>query len=234
MRMRTLRSSIVGHGAALLVGPAPRSWASAMAWNVPAVTDRARRAGARRSRSSPAALRVKVTARTCAGSTRRSRDCHAMRRVSTRVLPDPAPARIANGAPRLVTASRCVGRDRRGASSTAAPYRSGYDAARRPFAPPVHEPKQGRNSGRPRVVSAASQLGSPRGRSCRPSRPSPQGCPGLGLAGGLRFRSSRGWSRSVRSPHRIRPFRSLRLAPSGSCSRRSRPAPDRRSPASAS
>src|SRR5690606_24285546 len=50
------------------------------------------------------ALRVKVTARTCRASSVSHAARRAMRRVSTRVLPDPAPARIRNGTAGAVTA----------------------------------------------------------------------------------------------------------------------------------
>ena len=208
-RMRTLRSSRVG-----MARPCSslrrRSCARAMAWNVPAVTEWRTPRRARRARSSPAALRVKVTASTCDGSMSCSRDCHAMRRVRTRVLPEPAPARIASGAARLVTASRCVGSRPWRSASTAARYRPGTTVTGSPVRRfPV------RDSRRPRVVSAASQLGSPRGRSRRPL-PTPR----LRVAPGARPRSSspgslasRGWSRSARSPHRILPVRCPDAAP---------------------
>ena len=54
--------------------------------------------------SSPAALRVKVSASTWRGRRDPSRPGSAMRRVSTRVLPEPAPARMQSG--------RAVARDR--------------------------------------------------------------------------------------------------------------------------
>ncbi len=85
-----------------------RSCASAMAWNVPAATWRRTPSRVNRSPSSPAALRVNVTASVCPGSMCACRACQAMRRVRTRVLPAPAPARIASGTVRVVTASRCA------------------------------------------------------------------------------------------------------------------------------
>ena len=78
-----------------------------MAWKVPACDAVAQAEPAEASRSSPAALRVKVTASTRLGSsvpvvgTR----C-AMRWVSTRVLPEPAPARMRSGEASDVTASQ--------------------------------------------------------------------------------------------------------------------------------
>src|SRR5215471_20851991 len=97
-----------------------------------------------------------------------------MRRVRTRVLPEPAPARIASGAASVVTASRCVASRPRRRSSTGAPYRRGVtrigffaDLA------PCRLPRRQPDAERPRVVSAASQLGSPRGRFRRSrARPS--------------------------------------------------------------
>src|ERR1019366_7008952 len=60
-----------------------------------------------RSRISPAALLVKVTARTADGGTRRAVMIYATRWVMTRVLPLPAPARIRSGPSVCITASRC-------------------------------------------------------------------------------------------------------------------------------
>lgn len=59
-----------------------------------------------RSRISSAALLVKVTARMDAGWTPSSSINHAMRRVMTVVLPEPAPARMSSGPAVCVTASR--------------------------------------------------------------------------------------------------------------------------------
>src|SRR5207249_10450074 len=56
------------------------------------------------STSSPAARRVKVTASTCRASASSSRTRQAILRVRTRVLPDPAGARIASGKCVSVTA----------------------------------------------------------------------------------------------------------------------------------
>ncbi len=60
-----------------------------------------------RSFISPAALLVNVIARICPGCTERAASRCAMRWVSTRVLPEPAPATISSGAPLCVTAARC-------------------------------------------------------------------------------------------------------------------------------
>ena len=84
-----------------------RSWARATAWNVPAVGSSRIPSRRSRVRNSPAALRVKVSASVCEGSIASVAACHAIRRVSTRVLPDPAGARIASGWAASVTARRC-------------------------------------------------------------------------------------------------------------------------------
>ena len=106
-----------------------------------------------------------------------------------------------------MTASRCVGSRPWRSASTAARYRPGTTV--------TGSCRGVRDSRRPRVVSAASQLGSPRGRSRRP-HPTPR----LRVAPAARRRSSssgslasRGWSRSARSPHRILPVRCPDAAP---------------------
>ena len=72
---------------------------------MPAVTAGRTASRSRRTRSSPAALRVNVTAIVCPGSIDPVAACHAIRRVRTRVLPAPAPParpvarRGENGAP---------------------------------------------------------------------------------------------------------------------------------------
>ena len=76
-----------------------------MAWNVPAATWSRTPRAARRDDSSSAARRVKVRARTWEAEAWPSATRQAMRRVSTRVLPDPAPARMHSGWPGVVTAS---------------------------------------------------------------------------------------------------------------------------------
>ena len=62
-----------------------------------------------RSRISPAALFVKVTARIDSGLTPCLRMSHVMRLTTTLVLPLPAPATIARGPSVCSTASRCCG-----------------------------------------------------------------------------------------------------------------------------
>src|SRR4051794_14684871 len=62
-----------------------------------------------RSRISLAALLVKVIARIWLGHASRDSSRLAMRWVSTRVLPEPAPATISRAGPRYSTASRCCG-----------------------------------------------------------------------------------------------------------------------------
>ncbi len=159
-----------GHGAALFVGPAAEL----------RQRDGVERAGGDRlahaeagrgaARSSPAALRVKVTARTWAGSMSRS-----LR------LPRDAPGEHA----RLARPRAGEDRQRRGAAGDRVALRRvetveervhlrhGTARVRRSCRRCRRVPDAARNSRRPRVVSAASQLGSPRGRSCRP-RPTPR------------------------------------------------------------
>ncbi len=60
-----------------------------------------------RSFISPAALLVNVMATTSSGRTCCTWMSHATRCVSTRVLPEPAPARISRGPSTCVTALRC-------------------------------------------------------------------------------------------------------------------------------
>ena len=78
-------------------------------WNVETHMIRARRPtrSSTRSRISAAALLVKVIARIEPGWALRSAISQAIRRVSTRVLPEPAPATTSSGAPACMTASRC-------------------------------------------------------------------------------------------------------------------------------
>src|SRR5712664_1048637 len=90
------------------------------AWNV-AMSGARMPPGARRSSTrraiSPAALFVKVTARTCLGCTPRTPRSQAIRCAMTRVLPLPAPASTRSGPSPAVTASRCGGfRSERSAS----------------------------------------------------------------------------------------------------------------------
>ena len=64
---------------------------------------------ATRSFISPAALFVKVIARIAPGCACRAASRYAIRWVSTRVLPEPAPATMSSGAPSCFTAARCCG-----------------------------------------------------------------------------------------------------------------------------
>ena len=77
-------------------------------WNVETHMIRARRPTSSSTRSfiSAAALLVKVMARIEPGCALRSEIVQAMRRVSTRVLPEPAPATTSSGAPACTTAAR--------------------------------------------------------------------------------------------------------------------------------
>src|SRR6478735_7146897 len=78
-----------------------------------------------RSFISAAALLVKVIARIEPGWARRSEISHAIRRVSTRVLPDPAPATTSSGAPSCITAARCGSLSPSRSSSRLGPRRGG-------------------------------------------------------------------------------------------------------------
>ena len=106
-------------------------------WNVDTHMSRARfpTSSSTRSRISAAALFVNVIARIDPGWTPRCPISHAIRRVSTRVLPEPAPATTSTGDPSCSTASRwggfrpsssssAVGRRRRGRLSPADPPRA--------------------------------------------------------------------------------------------------------------
>ena len=93
----------------------PRRSASArrmrthMLWNVDTHMPRQRgpTRPARRSRISAAALFVNVMARISQGATPWFSMRLAMRYVSTRVLPEPAPASTSSGPSMVTTASRC-------------------------------------------------------------------------------------------------------------------------------
>src|SRR5436305_13825318 len=95
-----------------------------------------------------------------------------MRRVSTRVFPEPAGAMIARGAASEVTAARWLAsRSSSKGVLTLRPYRRG--------APRAQE-HAGQDAGKPRVVFTASQFRSPRGSllptSCHAGR-ALAGCP---------------------------------------------------------
>ena len=79
----------------------------AMAWKVPIVGLPSSSNRARRVRISVAACRVKVMARVFSISAVPDNVLHAMRRVRTVVLPEPAPARTTTMPIGAVTASRC-------------------------------------------------------------------------------------------------------------------------------
>ena len=82
-----------------------------MEWKVDTHIAAARRPTSASTRSfiSAAALLVKVIAMTSPGCTWRSASSQPMRWVSTRVLPEPAPATISSGVPACTTASRWRG-----------------------------------------------------------------------------------------------------------------------------
>ena len=110
-----------------------RIWAH-RAWKVPILTFRPSSAPTRatiRSRISPAALFVNVTARIRHGATFRTPTRWATRWATTRVLPDPAPARMRSGPSVVVTARACSGlrRARIRASSSARSSDAGREAA---------------------------------------------------------------------------------------------------------
>ncbi len=82
-----------------------------MAWKVPTHIPAGSRSSSFRTRSriSPAALLVKVSARIESGATPNSSTRLATRVVSTRVLPEPAPASTRSGPSKCSAASRCSG-----------------------------------------------------------------------------------------------------------------------------
>ena len=82
-----------------------------------------------RSRSSPAARLVNVTARIDRGRTPFAPIRYAIRWAITRVLPEPAPARISSGPSVVVTARACSGLRRWTISSARAARRSASAAA---------------------------------------------------------------------------------------------------------
>src|SRR5512145_2461502 len=88
-----------------------RSRRAESAWKVPIQRPDGARPRRRdtRSRISPAALLVKVTAKIRSGGTPSASISRAMRAVRTRVFPDPAPARTRSGPWTCSTASRCAG-----------------------------------------------------------------------------------------------------------------------------
>src|SRR4051795_5116614 len=100
-------------------------------WNVETHMIRARRPTSASTRSfiSAAALFVKVIARIEPGWALRSAISQAIRRVSTRVLPEPAPATTSSGVPAWVTAARCGSLRPSSSSSGDGPRRGGGGAA---------------------------------------------------------------------------------------------------------
>ena len=86
-----------------------RSMRTHMEWKVDTHMPRERvpTSCAKRSRISAAALLVKVMARISHGAARSCSRMLAMRYVSTRVLPEPAPASTRSGPSVVTTASRC-------------------------------------------------------------------------------------------------------------------------------
>ena len=103
-----LRSSMSG-GRTPFSAHRSRSWAYAKEWNVPVVMLSRNPKPRSRVRSSLAALRVNVTDKVRWGSIAPVATRCAIRRVSTRVLPLPAPARMASGLWADDTAANWVG-----------------------------------------------------------------------------------------------------------------------------
>ncbi len=94
-----------------IASPSRRRTRAQSAWNVPAWTSRPGSPTRLmiRSRSSAAAWFVKVTARIRHGATPLTPTRYAIRWARTRVLPEPAPARIRSGPSVVVTARACSG-----------------------------------------------------------------------------------------------------------------------------
>ena len=104
--MVQLRDDVVGLDAAILSPPAVWAASGHLAeFADPLVECRSCHS---RWRSSPAALRVKVTTSTCSGVASPSATRRATRRVSTRVLPDPAPATMHSARSAATTAAACA------------------------------------------------------------------------------------------------------------------------------
>ena len=120
-----------------------RSWARATEWKVPAATWSRIPSNRSLLRSSEAAFRVKVRARIRLGSSRPVRERQAIRWVSTRVLPEPAPAWMARGRASVVTAARC---------SSFSPMRSASASVASPYASPCRSPGAGSKPGNPSTV----------------------------------------------------------------------------------
>ena len=94
-----------------MASPSARRTRAQSEWNVPATTSRPPSPTRLmiRSRSSAAARFVNVTARIRHGGTSLMPTRYAIRWASTRVLPEPAPARISSGPSVVVTARACSG-----------------------------------------------------------------------------------------------------------------------------
>src|SRR3954451_2313416 len=138
----TFESRMRGNSDPATRGQKCRSCRRAAAWKVIAETPRCPTA-ASRARISVAALSVKVTTSTSTGRTASVASAYATRRLITRVLPDPAPARMASGPRTVVTASRW-------ASSRSASRASGSGSA---IGPIVAGPAPSPRIGDPRTTS---------------------------------------------------------------------------------
>src|SRR5689334_6244562 len=128
-----------------------------------------------RSRISAAALLVNVIARMEPGWALRSEISQAIRRVSTRVLPDPAPATTSNGAPSWTTA-RCWG-------SLSPARSSSFVGRRRRCGPPSASAAAA--VGRPGIGNCMLMSGQAYG--ARPTRPDPAERVGISALGAERL-----------------------------------------------
>ncbi len=118
---------------------------------------------------SAAALLVNVIARMEPGWAFRSLTSHAIRRVSTRVLPEPAPATTSSGAPSWTTAARWGSLSPSSSSSLLGPRRDGGGSAE---AARCSKPGSGAD-----VLMSSQPYGA------APTAPTPLGGVGRGLGG---------------------------------------------------
>ena len=161
---------------------------------MPAATASRGPSARRRPASSPAARRVKVMTSTWLGSADPSRMRRAMRRVSTRVLPEPAGATTQSGAPSESTAVRCSGSrsSRSGSGATRHTVDERDPALRRSLRSPAC-----------RIPGAAEQPREDRGRQPPALALLPRagaGCRGAVLPGGLRVQDGRRGQVGLRHP----------------------------------
>ena len=132
-----------------------RSWRRAWAWKVRAITPGWPRPRIR-STISPAALSVKVTSRTWSGGTTPVAMAYAARRLMTRVLPVPAPARMTSGPLVAWTASRWASfRSSSSRAGSGEGTRPVWTARRTRDPPPAHQPRRPRSPGDHVALTAA-------------------------------------------------------------------------------